>query len=323
MKGGCIMKAPKKIAFFCFLFLLSQQSVCMRKIKVAPIEVMPTDSQKIFVPDSSQDDSCGCCCGFSCKSVMKFVRNGGLCLLPKLIFSSKRKRRFKLYKFRIVSDPQCGLQPDEDNLQIDGVGALMYTDARKSSLFWGKKNDTGKQAALFRDQVGINSWYGISEKYKNQMFNAAGDGNVWARIMREGEPEADVIEDTVLCGIEMLVRFSEAKEKYDLEGPESCGAGISFGEFTIRFVPAFSKTDFAWTPTVDGLAVNNAFFCEQKNKEKDVALTITSDVFKALKSDRLKAIFTKQETQFKHENELRTVFCATLQDMQNMYYDEN
>jgi len=126
----------KHINLFLFflIFLFSGQSLfCMKKIFIKKKKnrtVVPCGSTKVegfegqstsdylFLPDPTEEElTCWqkFCCGYTFDEFKNFFSNGGLGAIIALFSSSKRNRRFNLYKNNIVSDPKCGLEVDEKN----------------------------------------------------------------------------------------------------------------------------------------------------------------------------------------------------------------
>jgi len=311
------------LSVFVIIFCVQKHTFSMNKKKrtVYPVSFgsISTPSSD-FLPDPVEEEL-SCCKknSHAFQEVLKFFKNDGLGVLLALFASSKQDRRFNLYNNKIVADPACGLKTDKESKQIVGLGAQMFVDTRNSCSFWAKKGDSGKLAATFRDQIGDKHFYPVAKKYGLEIFNTAGDGYLLGRVEREDEQKEKTIEDTVRCGIELIARFKNSKKKHALDGPEACGTGIAFGEFVIRFVPIFVKTDSSWAPTVDGDAVNVAFFCEQANKKFNAAMTITEEVHAGIQDEALKNIFQSKPIKFKHEDFQRNVFCASSKDITRFY----
>jgi len=202
------------------------------------------------------------------------------------------------------------------------LAAQIFVDTRGSCRYWAQQRDEGRQSAMFRDRIGAKHFYPIVDKYDLEIFNTAGDGYLLGRIKLNDEKKEKTMKDAVLCAMELVARFDEAKEVHELKGPESCGVGIAYGEFVTRFVPIFIKTDSSWAPTVDSDAVNRAFFCEQSNKDFNSAMTIAEEVYHGLKNEKLKKIFSCKYVNFKHEDFSRDVFCASL-DVVKKFYEEH
>lgn len=282
---------------------------------LSPDEEYDSQEASPFKSDQKKEEStCGSqlkCCWQAFKEFGVLVCNGGCGLLPKLL-----TKKPEGWAYELVRSSQENLQPLGDSDIFKGDGGYVFWDCRNSSVFCQQGSEGWEKFAKFMAKLTDHLFLPIGQKYNLKIVGMNGDGPLYVRIKEKGEDDAAIANDVVGAAMELVARYPEIKEKYQLDGPAYCGAGCDIGEFYVHLTPLEKNNPFV-VPAIVSKYVTNAFFCEQENKRLRSGLVITSQVLDLLRDNRMKRVFTSHEITTK-AGELE-IHSATLKKIKNLY----
>lgn len=200
---------------------------------------------------------------------------------------------------------------------VHGEGAYIFWDLRGSTKYYEDIHDDGEKAVGFMKILTDHLYSPVCAKYNSHIVGTGGDGPFILRLKQKGESDVAIANDVVRAAIELVVRYPEVKEKFGLQGPRWCGAGVDYGKFWLYLSPITQGLP-PFIPSFVSESITRAFLCEQGNKEQSTALTITKQTHDVIDSESLKDIFKGHKIKTKNGEKL-PVFSATLEALQKLW----
>ncbi len=257
------------------------------------------------------------------KNLLKQIISFLSCKSISCVQKQKKLSQKDLYFKTIKNNPGCGLTVSGDTMRC--VGTPIFFDLRNSTRYFQSKNDTGLKATQTLSSI-IKNATPIIKKYNLNCVGTGGDGLFLLRIKKPKEKEETVARDATLGSIEIVNKYHQMNKKNILEGPKSCGVGLSYGQI----YAFYTDSGMPFLPFISFVSetVTDAYRAEQCNKPLKTSLTLTERVFKLLNKSKFNKKIKISSFFKKHVMKVKTkkpfvVYSAKYKDLKNLYSDKN